>query len=299
MTRSRAEAGAGLILLVMLIGILTLAFAGTMTQLTHLALQTQLSVDEARAVYLAQAGVMRAVYDWRTDSNNEANRRYAHLDETMIGNQGYRTGCQADFVYYSFDLGQNAEWVTSGGRRRLRRFRMRNIHTSIGGTSDNVTVTHVKVSWSPAGSAMLRAVSLNGTSVVPAGSYASGTEIALSGTAAQRTRTPGQTWSGNNTYLEWTDTSVPDPVSVTVQWTFADDGSTVHSKSHVVTYWDGDQAGAGRPAARTFSVTSTGQVAQTAPLASSYRTIKAVVSGAPGGGNVEITGWERIDKNLV
>ena len=36
----------------------------------------------------------------------------------------------------------------------------------------------------------------------------------------------------------------PNPITVTVEWTFSDDSATKHSKSHAVTYWNGAKAAA-------------------------------------------------------
>jgi hypothetical protein len=143
------------------------------------------------------------------------------------------------------------------------------------------------------GAERLETVRLNNNTVVPAGSYTSGTDILLSGTAASRQRSSGQNWSGNNTYLQWT-TAPAASVAVNVEWTFLDDSATKHSKSHSVTYWNGLRAGPA-PAIQSFAVTSTGQVNQA--LLKTLRTVKAVVSANVAANAFEIIDWDDVGKN--
>lgn len=298
MRRTRAG-GFGLLVLVALVAVAGILVTATSLLLSNMMRETQLQIDQIKAYHLAQAGVMRALHNWRVSSGSEQNRRYGHLNTTVTGAQRFKTGVQADFAYYSCSLAQNAEWLTAGGFRQLRRWRLRNIHTSIAGTTDEIQVARVQVSWTPAGATTLRRLLLNNVAVLPAGSYANGADVVLTGgTPAQRTLGPGALWSGNNTLLEWNNPLPPDPIRVTVRWTYADHSATVESRSHEVVLWDGAQAGGGLPQLRTFTVTSTGQVANAGGGAFPVlQTVRATVSGAPAGA-MEIIDWDRVEKNI-
>lgn len=291
--------GFGLILLIFLIAVFGILFAGTSVILTNASRRLQLEIDKTKAHYLAQAGVMRGIYDWKIDAAGEAARQFDDLNTTITGNQIFKTGCQADFAYFSFNLTQDTEWFTSGGRQRLRRWRLRNVHVAEAGTADNIIVTSVKISWTPAGSTV-RQVQLGGSVVLAVGSYANGSTNVLTGTAGARTTTPGSLNGGNGTFIEWnTAPDPPDPITVNVQWTFSDNSSTKDSISRNILYWDGARAGT-PPTNHTFMVTSTGQVNQSGGQAFKVlETVRATVSGAPGGATaMEITDWQTLEKHI-
>ncbi|MBI4352848.1 MAG: hypothetical protein HY593_02865 [Candidatus Omnitrophica bacterium] len=295
--------GFGLIIFLVLMVIFMILVTASSLYFMEAVRQVQLRIDQTKAHYLAQAGVKRAIYDWIVSGSNENNRRYAELNTTVTGNQLFKTGAQANFAFFRMDTGP-ANWTTAkvGGvdRRRFRNWTINNIHVNVpGSTADDITAAQVRVSWSPVGTTALRQVVLNNNAVTATGSYASGATVALSGSTADLTLSPGGSWSGITTYLEWVDANVPDPVQVNVQWTFTDDSGTKDSKSHDVLYWNGAQAGSA-PGQHTFAITSTGQVDQTAGARGIQvlKTVKAVVSTAPGGDNVEIIDWEEIDQNI-
>ncbi len=295
--RTKKEKGFGLVILVVIIAVAGILITSTSLYFRDATRQMQLGIDQIKAYYLAQAGVMRALYNWRVSNATDINRRYTELNTTITGNQIFKTGSQANFAYFTFDAvngQQDTEWFA--GNTRLRRWRIRNIHSA-----NSITVTKAKVSWSPVGTTTLSDIQLNNNSVATGagGPFASGTEITLTNSAANRTLLPGAVWSGNNTYLTWNGSGPPDPALVTVEWTFADDSPTKDSKAHRVVYWNGAKSGAGRPTEHTFSVTSTGQVNQSSGGFKVLKTVKATVSGTPGGGSsMEITDWDKIEKNI-
>lgn len=310
----RNEKGVTLILLIVFIALSALIAAPITWHLVGEARFVQLRIDKVKAYNMAYAGVMRACYNWVVSNGTEASRRYAGLETTLAGTVlGYKTGRPANFAYFSFNLGENASWTNSSGGttgviRRLRAFRIRNIHNNTAPSS--LIVTGAKVIWEPAGTALLADIRLGNVSVIPSGGpFASGTQLTLGNTDANRTRTTGAVWSGNNTYLQW-DVAPPDPVKVTIVWTFKDNDSppSADSDTHEVVFWDGcklaancDGAGTplGRQAQRTFVVTSTGSVNQS--LGGGFKvmkTVRATVSGTPSGA-VEIIDWRERDGALV
>ena len=304
-------------ILVALIAIASLVILGSTRVFENMARQTQLRVDYAKAHYLAQAGIMRAIYDWRISTATEANRVYAESTTTIAGtNNLYKvalhtdgTYIQSNFAYYNQG---SAAWATVGAgvnaRRRLRAWSIANIHTNV--ATDNFTITKCRVSWTPDNGAKLRDIQLSGTTFAGAGSYTNGQEITATSSFS---RNSGQNYSGNTTYFEWRNTLAdaeatgpPDPIAVTVRWTFTDDSSTQESKSHEVLCWGSvasgivstvAQAGAA-PTWHTFLINSTGEVNQTmAGYFKVLKTVKAVVSGTPA--TAEIIDWEEGDTNAA
>lgn len=297
--------GYGLILFILVIAIIGILTAATGLLFANAGRELQLRIDDGKAYYLAQAGVMDCIQDWRVSNATDLNRRYDDQNITLTGNQLFKTGCQANFAYFYFNGGgtATAQWQNgSGSRRRLRRWNLRNIHVAEAGTADNIIVTQARVTWTPTNAAQLIDLRLNNVSVIPAGGpFANGTTLTLTGTAAQRTLTPGSTWTGNNTYLEWNinpSTPAAGVIQVRVQWTFADNSATKDSVSHAAEFWNAAQAGAA-PVRRTFCVTSTGQVNQTVGAFKVMETVKATVSSISAAyTSQEIINWEKIDKNI-
>ena len=323
----------GLTILVALIAILGLVLMGSVRTFENMSLQTQLRVDQTKAHYLAQAGVMRAVWNWYvSNTTTEASRRYDDngAGTTVItgsncafkfGSDGTATPniLQSNFAYYSFNLTDTTAWTTSaaaacvqgaagdavnGQCRRLRLWRLRNIQTT--GLS-NIVLEKCKVSWTPSEGEGVSAIFLNGVNMVPAGGpFVSGTDIDITNT----TVTPGSLLSGATNYIEWSaEPGLNCPggtcsnVTVTVQWTFADEvanPTTVDSKSHEIVFWNGAKPAIGIPTQRTFDVTSTGQVNQTAGARAFKvsKTIRAVVSGAPGAALLEIIDWDEGEQSI-
>ena len=293
----RKRSGIGLTILVALIAIAGLMVLGSTRVMENMARQMQLRIDQTRAHYLAQAGAMQSIYNWRVSNAAEMSRSYDDINTTVTGNLIFKTLAQANFAYFSFNSTDNAVWANVGGNDQLQLWRLKNIHVAEAGTADNLVLSRVKVSWSPAGGGNLRRIQLNvgggSTVVLAVGSYANGADTALSATY---TLTPGQTTQSVNTFLEWV--GAQPATLVTVQWTCNDNSATVESKTHEVVYWNGAQAaGAGRPTMHSFSVASSGQVNQT--LANYFKvmkTVKATVAGqiSP----AEITDWDEVDKNV-
>ncbi len=328
--RLGSRLGMGLTIMVALIAISSLVILGSTRVFQNMSRQTQLKIDQTKAHYLAQAGVMRAVWNWYvSNTGTEANRRYDDngAGTTVVGNTAFKWGSdgtgtpnilQSNFAYHTFNLTDTTIWRTSAGAacvqgaagdaangqcRRLRLWRLRNIQTA--GLS-NIVLATCKVSWTPSEGEGVSAIFLAGTNVTPAGGpFASGTDIDITNT----TLAPGAVLSGNTNYIEWNaepGTSCPggscSNVLVTVQWTFADEvanPTTVDSKSHEIVFWNGAKPAAGLVTPRTFNVTSTGQVNQTMNLGFKVsKTIKATVSGTPGAAAIEITDWDEGEQNI-
>ncbi len=277
----RGDRGAVLFLVVVIIGLAAVLVASTTLFFLHSARLMQYRIERQKAYYLAQAGVMKAIQDWRASSASEANRRYGRSNQVVTGNQIFKTGAQADFAYFTFDVGERAGWRTVSGRSRFQQFRIRNISTA-----ESITMNAVFVSWTsldpgnPIGVNNLRSVNL---ALGPSGDYVGGV----------------------NTYIEWTNTfNAGAPILLTIQWWFADDNGTVDSRTHEIIAWNGAPAAPGaasaaRPRTHTFCIHSTGQGGQTGGSAFKVlEPVRAAISGTPGGGRVEIIDWDKLDKSI-
>lgn len=285
----------------MLIALGGILVGATSVEFVNTVRHVQLRIDKTKALFLAQAGLMQALQDWISSGSDDTTRRYSEENVTVTGNQIFKTGAQANFAHFRFDGTPPYQWTSPGGQDRLRRWQMRNIHAS-----DTITVKALRVSWNPTNAVNLRSVSVNNgsstTVIVPTGSYPSGTLITLT---TPYDISSGTLLSGSNTYLEWTG-SLPDPIQVNVQWTFQDDSAVKDSKTHNVLFWNGakngngcGEAGLGAPCARTFSITSSGQVNQSGGLAFKVlETVKATISTAPAAGP-EIMDLDRVKKNIT
>lgn len=298
----RSRSGIGLTILVILIAVTGLVLVGSVRAFENASRQTQLRVDQVKAYYLAKAGVMRAVWDWyASDTATDTNRRYTHNSvlgsngTTVVGNGVFKYGYdgnegspainQSNFAYYVMNgSGDGANWFTpSGSNRGLRQWRLYNIHTT-----GAITLTQMKISWSPTGTALLNDIVLNGVSVWPGGTASSGTTVDITDT----TLANNGSWGGATTYIQW-NSSPPDPVAVTAQFIYSGDSATLDARSHEVVLWNGSQAGS-PPAQRSFTVTSTGEVTQT--TGNSFKVLKSVKASVSG--SLEIMDWDEGDKNI-
>ncbi len=181
-------------------------------------------------------------------------------------------------------------WATFGGtNRRLRFWQIYNINNG-----NSITLDKMKVSWTGGGTARLTEIRLNNTSVWT-GTGTTGSLLDITDTVIAN----GGSIGGINTYLQWNNSGPADPVAVTCQFIYSGDSSTSDAKSHEVILWDGAQSGAGLKAEKTFAVVSTGQVDQTSGgRFKVLKTVKAVVSAAPGASALEIVDWDEGDKNI-
>ncbi len=299
---------------------------------TNFLRETQLKVDQTKAYYMAQAGIMRTMHDWlRMQPTPYLGPA---VTETITGtNLKYTTAISnANRAYFSFDksypssnsdLSHREEWTTYSFNaltyRRLQSWHFTNMaapgpNSSITARSARVTVWKLEGGvWVKETNPSLRLVGLRfnnwnviafrvgaGIPMAPGGSYANGQDITFTSPRSL----PAQTsFGGGTTYFEWNDyPNFPDPVRVTVQWTFSDDRSTLDSKTPEIVFWQGPQDGRGRPSARVFCITATGEVTQTRFKV--LKTIRAMVPFYSTGTTARLKStlkatmlsWEKLDK---
>ena len=96
--------------MVAIIAILGIILLSSTRVLENAARQTQLRIDQTKAHYLAQAGVVRAVWDlYVSNTTTEFSRRWAPLNTTVTGNMLFKAGADSaaarlysNFAYYVF-----------------------------------------------------------------------------------------------------------------------------------------------------------------------------------------------------
>jgi hypothetical protein len=219
----RKKKGAALIVLVIIIVLVVIVVAG-LTAFVFEGLRLSIFKEqELKTIYLAQAGIMAAIIDYRDgDSWGKA------TNVNVAGNQYYHVGKDANFLWIDPSSPQ-----VSG--KTLKRIAIKNINSSA-----SITVTSLVVDWTFGGS--ITEVTLGNTSVW-SGTASSGSTLDIT----DFTISAGTTHSGNNDQ-KWT---FSDNVSGTVACTFIfSDGS--ERKALLL------NSGAG--ANKEFSITATGQV---------------------------------------
>ena len=89
----RTKKGIGLLVMVTLIAIGGIMITISARVFENMARQTQLRVDQTKAHYLAQAGVMRAIWNWYTvNTTVEGSRRREVINTTVTGNNLFKAG---------------------------------------------------------------------------------------------------------------------------------------------------------------------------------------------------------------
>lgn len=164
--------------LIVLVSAVILALAGITFFLTQHLTVTSLRQNQTRAIYLAQAGVMKAFYDFRTGAGVTL-REYQVDDPASLLPPGpnqnafiLSSGEARDFFLANMKPAFFPASATLCGvpRDRLTSWRLRNVLAS---TSPGVAIDKVAVNWepAPAGETVIR-LDLGGTKRWPRGAAA-------------------------------------------------------------------------------------------------------------------------------
>ncbi len=207
-----------------------LALAGITFFLTEHLRSVSLRQNQTKAIYLAQAGVMQELYDFRSGNG-------VSLTEVTVtagppagtaGDDVYRvSGPEADSllvnlraipVPISFPTGS----LCSGTRDVMQRWTMRNVR---GGGQGAIRVDQMRVAWSPDGGEGVLRIDLNGTSsdwTSPCGAPAgNGALINI----PNQTLNPGARWPTNRIWFTSSAMEAKDWIEVTFIMRLPGDGS--------------------------------------------------------------------------
>ncbi|MDP8289823.1 MAG: hypothetical protein P9M02_02505 [Candidatus Susulua stagnicola] len=246
----------GIIILIVLLAIITL---GITTYISEALLLNVSNINQEKTIYLAQAGIMRAIVDyvdggsWDSAQNvNVAGEFYYHLGQSS-----------------NFLLVDASNPETSGGDKHLRKIPIQNINAS-----DDIIITDMIVSWTFGGN--IKKVKLDNTEVW-SGNIVSPASIDIT----DFTLTPGAVYSGNNDQKWEFQSAISGDVTVTFIF---GDGS--QRKAILLD----DDFGSDNE----FSITATGEVRNGVNV-EARRTISATYDVGTSG----ITSWEESQSHII
>ena len=216
-----------------------LALAGVTFFLTEHRRTTSLRQNQTKAVYLAQAGVMRAIYDFRRGSgvtlrsynvDNPGGPPPGPTDDAFILQAVGSGTTQADLLLLSMRGNitfPTANLCPSSGPGQVARdefqgWVLRNV-AAVGGTS--LVIQSFRVNWDPPGTEGILRLDLNNNTVWPAAgctAAARDTDIPLTGPVAQRTLDPGIRWRGDRNRVWLTSTVMEAKDWIDLTFTLSD-----------------------------------------------------------------------------
>jgi len=246
----------GLIIIIVLLSIVVL---GITTYISEALLLNVSDINQEKAIYSAQAGVMRAIVDYVDGGSWDSAQNV-----NVIGEFYYHLGQDSNFL--AIDA-SNPE--TSGGDKHLRKIPIENINAS-----DDIIITDMIVSWTFGGN--ITKVKLDNTEV-----WSGTATTPASIDVTDFTLTPGAVYSGNNDQKWEFQNAISGDVVVTFIF---GDGS--QRKAILL---DNDSG-----ADNEFSITATGEVRNGANV-EARRTIEATYDV----GTSEITSWEESQIHII
>jgi len=245
----------GVIIIIVLLGIIAL---GIITYITEGLRFNIASVEQQKALYAAQAGIMKAIVDYRDDSS------ITEGTDTEI----------ADNLYYSIGGAGMFFLADCSSPRIIADRKLKDITMTNVSSADDLTITHMQLSWTPDGGENLTSIDLGRSTVEWTGTAQSGTNIDM----ADFTIPAGQT--ENDVWLDWETGSDITSMTISAVLTFGD-GSTLEIML----------LNAGQGSSNAIVITSTGKAVATDTW---RRTIKASYDV----GTSEIISWEESQDHL-
>ncbi len=242
LVRRQSRCGWLLVGLIVLVSAVILALAGITFFLTEHLTVTSLRQNQTKAIYLAQAGIMQAIYDFRRGTGitlrsykvDDPTTTPGANDDQFILQPILSGNTQADLLLMSTRGNITVPFPQSNfcgaiSRDRFQGWTVRNVQAS-GGTS--LVVASFKVNWDVGTEGILR-LDLNGTSVdwqdATCAGFPKDTAISLASVpVANRTLNPGTRWPTNRVWFTsaamdskaWIDITfiMSDGFSKTVHW---------------------------------------------------------------------------------
>ena len=246
----------GIIIIIVLLSIVVL---GITTYISEALLLNVSDINQEKAIYSAQSGVMQAIVDYVDGGSWDSTQ-----NTNVSGEFYYHVGQDSNFLLID---ASNPE--TSGGDKRLRKIPIQNINAS-----DDIIITDMIVSWTFGGN--IKKVKLDNTEVW-SGNIVSPASIDIT----DFTLTPGAVYSGNNDQ-KWNFQNVISG-DVIVTFIFSD-GS--RRKAILLE----DDSGSDNE----FTITATGEVRNGVNV-EARRTISATYDV----GTSEITSWEESQSHII
>ena len=246
------EKGIVLIVLVIIIVLLAIVALGIATYITEALNFNIANIDQEKALYAAQAGVMSAIVDYVNNGSITAETDIQIADDTY-----YSTGGAG--MFFLADC-SSPRIIAS---RKIKDISMTNLNST-----DAVTITHMQVSWTPDEGENFTSIDLGRATVEWTGSVPSGTNVDMTD------YTIGAGISENDVWLDWETGSDMSLKTISAVLTFSD-GSTLE----IVLLDEGQGSD------NAIVITST------AKAVGSYTWKRTIRAGYDVGTN-EITSWE-------
>jgi len=254
-TQNKAVALIAVVIIITLSSIIALGIVTYITNILSLNLAT---IDQGKAFYAAQAGIMSAIVDYQNNGSITA-----ETDIQMSNDTYYSTGGAGMFFL------ADATNPSIVANRKLKDTPMTNLNSV-----DDATITHMQVSWDPDGGENLSGIDLGRATAEWTGLAPSGTNIDIIDFTIPAGTTENDVW------LDWELGTDISSMTIIVVLTFSDE-STVE-----IVLLNAGQAGD-----NAIVLTSTGKVTTAHTW---KRTIKASYDPAVN----EIISWEESQDHL-
>jgi len=254
-TQNKAVA---LIAVVIVITLLSIIALGIISYIANILSFNLAAIDQEKAFYAAQAGIMSAIVDYQNNGSITA-----ETDIQISNDTYYSTGGAG--MFFLADA-SNPRIVAN---RMLKDTTMTNLNSV-----DDLTITHIQVSWDPDGGENLTSIDLGRATAEWTGTAISGTNIDIIDFTIPAGTTENDVW------LEWEVGTDISSMTITVVLTFSD-ASTVE-----IVLLNAGQAGD-----NAIVLTSTGKVITAYTW---QRTIKASYDPAVN----ELISWEESQDHL-
>ncbi len=158
--------GIALITLAIIIAFVAISSLGIASFVFNRLQVSAVNLSQIRTIYLAQAGIYRAIYDYRNEG------AWQEMEVNISGIQYFRIGENG-----SFALVDTREDDLIGNNTMLRNWKVGNVHKA-----NPITITHITVSWSPnISSERIEKIRINNKTKWT-GSETSGTQIDITDT---------------------------------------------------------------------------------------------------------------------
>jgi len=251
--------GIVLIVVVIVIALLGIIAVGVTSYITEALQFNIMNINQEKALYMAQAGVMAAIVDYSDDGAWSPAQNV-----NVTGEFYYHAGQDANFLLVD---ASNPE--TSGGGRHLRKIPIQNINST-----SSITITDMIVSWTSGGN--ITKVKLDGTTVWDS-TAASPASINITDFSIAS----GVSHTGNNDQKWEFSQAISGDVIVT--FIFSDG-------SQRKVYLLDDDLGVDND----FSITATGEIRSGATI-EARRTLIATYDV----GTSEVTSWEESPNHII
>ncbi len=255
-----ARDGFALLVVVLVVTLLAIVALGIASYITESLRFAAASTYNEQALYAAQAGVMRAIVDYR-----DGNRWDAARSVSAGGEFYYHVGEDANFL--AVDSSASQMFRNPDRTYSLRNVPIRNIHAS-----NSITITNMTVTWSS--NARLTRVVLGGATVWT-GNASSPAALDINDFIIG----PGRVY-GNLTDQQWVFSR---SVSGTVVATFVSSDMSSYKK-----------AIRGAPANSSFSIKATGEI-RNGSVVAARRSVVATYNT----GTQRITSWEESTRHIM